>query len=354
VTTGGRLPLRPVAGALLAPPLLGVLVYSLGESLKTFGIAVVVGSAAFVVGALLGFLFGIPRALVGADETEGRNAALRPNTNLEQVSDWLTKILIGAGLVQLGALARSLGDLSEQLRPALGNDDAAEAFALGLVLAFVIGGFLVSYLFTRLRLTRDFAAADASRALDALALVMQQLDDTTPGDPEPEQLRDALTEAISGARERAFELARSQRRRSWRSEDPVVKRRVDRTIPVFEALAAVDPDDHRVHGELGYALRDAYQPQPREAVAALTRAIERRDARGVRGYRGYEFARACARIETGDRDASTRDQIVADLRRAATGSFWRGLIETGSPPIGRWLADNGLDAAQVVAPGERT
>ena len=73
------------------------------------------GASAFV-GGLLGFLFGIPRALQGdhpdgprAADGSGRDglpaASYRANTNLEQISDWLTKILVGVGLVQIGEIA---------------------------------------------------------------------------------------------------------------------------------------------------------------------------------------------------------------------------------------------------------
>ena len=36
--------------------------------------------------------------------------AYRPNTNLEQISDWLTKLLVGACLVQLSAIRTGLID----------------------------------------------------------------------------------------------------------------------------------------------------------------------------------------------------------------------------------------------------
>lgn len=75
--------------------------------------------ACFSVGALIGFLFGIPRVLqqdvipVSKPAPSGVTAtspttessidsySLKVNTNLEQISDWLTKIFVGLGLVQL-------------------------------------------------------------------------------------------------------------------------------------------------------------------------------------------------------------------------------------------------------------
>jgi len=64
---------------------------------------------------LLGFLFGIPRVLQKDSQSEAaesksgivpRSAGyqLIINTNLDDVSDWLTKILLGVGLVELQKL----------------------------------------------------------------------------------------------------------------------------------------------------------------------------------------------------------------------------------------------------------
>src|SRR5438552_685547 len=61
--------------------------------------------ACFAVGVVTGFLFGIPRVLQGTDSGAEATAHTpyqqRVNTNLEQISDWLTKIIVGLGLVQL-------------------------------------------------------------------------------------------------------------------------------------------------------------------------------------------------------------------------------------------------------------
>jgi hypothetical protein len=43
------------------------------------------------------------------------------NTNLEQVSDWLTKILIGAGLAELTSIPGGLDQCGGYVAPALGG-----------------------------------------------------------------------------------------------------------------------------------------------------------------------------------------------------------------------------------------
>lgn len=83
--------------------------------LSVSGTALAIAAAAGAVGGFLGFLFGIPRADgdVAGNISQRR---YRPNTNLEQVSDWLTKILIGVGLAHFGNVGPALGALvSEQI-----------------------------------------------------------------------------------------------------------------------------------------------------------------------------------------------------------------------------------------------
>lgn len=54
-----------------------------------------------MAGAAVGLLFGVPR-FSRAGEAELRQAGLANNTNLVDVSDWLSKLLLGATLSQLG------------------------------------------------------------------------------------------------------------------------------------------------------------------------------------------------------------------------------------------------------------
>jgi hypothetical protein len=61
----------------------------------------------------------------------------------------LTKILVGVGLVRLGSIIDELGNLADYLGPAMGDGPAASAFALAVVVYFVVTGFLVAYLWTR-------------------------------------------------------------------------------------------------------------------------------------------------------------------------------------------------------------
>jgi hypothetical protein len=75
-------------------------------------------------------------------------------SNLEQVSDWVTKLLLGGGLTQLekipslfmswgGYVAQGLGDP---------NDVSHPTFATALIVYFMVLGFIAGYLITKVEL----------------------------------------------------------------------------------------------------------------------------------------------------------------------------------------------------------
>lgn len=139
------------------------------------GIALLWSLGCLAVGALGGFVFGIPRVQQDApDGPPGDGAAPAPapsitrrkykllaNTNLEQISDWLTKILVGVGLVEAKEIPGYLGRLAGFVGPAIRpNDDHGRVFALAVTLHFAVWGFICSYLMTRVYLTGTFFRAE--------------------------------------------------------------------------------------------------------------------------------------------------------------------------------------------------
>lgn len=134
------------------------------------GVLMLIGGAAGLAGALLGFLFGIPKVLqnaaVQASTGDANHAASASptrhvtNTNLEEVSDWLSKMLVGVGLTQLllapSALWRASGKLADGLALSGGGQTAISM----IIVYFSIVGFLTGYLMTRLYLSNALARAD--------------------------------------------------------------------------------------------------------------------------------------------------------------------------------------------------
>src|SRR5262245_17353320 len=217
---------------------------------QALGVGAATSGAALMAGGLLGFLFGIPRTLQGErppDVLEQRGETrpeYRVNTNLEQISDWLTKILVGVGLVQLGSLADEAGRLADFVAKGLGADDAAASFALALLVYFSLSGFLIAYLWTRLNLTGAFARPEASvlrpyvderigevkqvaeqqedRDARALSLVTRQLKPEPTAVPIPQAELDAAVAAASRPiKITIFRAAADQRSDNWRTDKRV-------------------------------------------------------------------------------------------------------------------------------------
>jgi hypothetical protein len=120
--------------------------------LQAFGSAVMVSAASTLAGGLLGFLFGVPRAL--SDNAESGSSRSRSrlvaNTNLEQVSDWLTKIIIGATLVQLGSLTRRFAELATSVSGIFGNPSMQNKVMAGAIILYsALFGFFGAYIAAR-------------------------------------------------------------------------------------------------------------------------------------------------------------------------------------------------------------
>jgi hypothetical protein len=155
------------------------LAHEAGSARVAFGVlgaAAVTACAASVVGTLLGFIFAIPRAQPrepreGAPSepapangaapaaTRTSRAVLGVNTNLEEISDWLTKIIVGMGLVNLEKIPAQLRGLGAYFGASFGDLPGRESLALALLLLFGTSGFLMGYLLTRLYLAGAFSRA---------------------------------------------------------------------------------------------------------------------------------------------------------------------------------------------------
>jgi hypothetical protein len=152
-----------------------------GDVLRILGVGILVAGAALSSGLLLGFIFGIPR--VASEEPTAKAAAesdgtrressdaqssnVTPNSNLVEISDWLTKIMVGVGLVELNSIPAKLGKLSYYvglgLRPSLYDGrfpcadllSSGQAAGLAIILLYFALGFLWCYVWTRLYFFND-------------------------------------------------------------------------------------------------------------------------------------------------------------------------------------------------------
>jgi hypothetical protein len=356
---------------------------------SVFAVASMIGVASLISGALLGFLFGIPRALqqdtveepseteqVGL-EKKGKppKIAYRVNTNLEQISDWLTKILVGVGLTQISEVPSALRKYAEFTSVGLGGFPNSGTFSIGLLLYFLVCGFLIGYLWTRLHLAGAFRQADIAAIGGKLARVeskVSQFEEQTVNDAKAlsivqrqikaerdaptiseEVINDAIKKASPTVRAQIFYLAQGVRRENW--ENPQTKYKMERTIPIFRALIMSDTENvfHANHGQLGFALKDKRQPDWVEAEAELTKAIEIRGSWKDQGWLFYEFNRAVCRIE---RDAAFKSDnpsddtikriILDDLRTAANAPMLVDIIMRDTT-IKKWMDLNNITKVKL-------
>jgi hypothetical protein len=147
--------------------------------------AVAVILACGAVGGLVGFIFAIPKRVEtarsrGGAEQPGNSvdpsagttpgSDYVPNTALEEISDWLTKIIVGLGLVEASRIARFLETQGGAIAPILFGPNAQPILGGFALLAATILSFLASFLYFRVCLPEEFSlsekrARDASRDL---------------------------------------------------------------------------------------------------------------------------------------------------------------------------------------------
>ena len=341
-------------------------------------VSLLVASAALVSGCLLGFLFGIPRTLQqdgkplshaeGATRDGGSTSkgsmGYGVNTNLEQISDWLTKILVGVGLTQISALPSALKKYAEFVGTGVGDYPQSKVFAVALLIFFVINGFLIGYLWTRLYLAGALIRADAASRLDAVETKLDSIDldakawslaqrmlDPASGISVPSQaeINSTIAAATDNMKAQIFWTARTVRHENWQALPN--KPRMERTIPIFRALIASDIEGvyHANHGQLGYALKDQRTPDWAQAEAELTQAIRLRGDWRTSDWRPfYEFVRAQCYIARDEAfkagrlsDESTRDKIQADLKVALSESTTRKAVQEDAD-VERWMKINGF------------
>ncbi len=84
----------------------------------------------------------------------------KANTNLVEISDWLTKMIVGVGLYQLSTLPGKLKSLAGYFSTAFGPPAAPPALVMAILGYFGIFGFLLGYLWARIYLTKEFDQDD--------------------------------------------------------------------------------------------------------------------------------------------------------------------------------------------------
>ena len=178
--------------------------YNIG-GIKLASILLIVSAASYMCGFFLGFLFGIPKRVNG-NNTDGYLL----NTNLVEISDWLTKIIIGVGLIEIKEIPIYLQSMGNFVQNAtkIKDENSIHLFAISTILYFSVFGLYYGYNYMRLFLSGQFKDADDNLLKDKQEQLIKkgealQKQDITPdniGEKSKElseynaQLKDTKTE----------------------------------------------------------------------------------------------------------------------------------------------------------------
>jgi hypothetical protein len=149
-----------------------------GKFIGDMAVGWLAACAAFVTGGLVGLVVGIPRFISsgalrhdvetgnvpamragpaapgqsnGDQASQNRVSSIAPSSNLAEISDWLTKLLLGAGLVELTRLGRPLGTLIDDVAAGLGSaTSSGRVVAAAILITYVTLGFMDVYVVTTL------------------------------------------------------------------------------------------------------------------------------------------------------------------------------------------------------------
>jgi len=118
------------------------------------GVGMLTAMAALLTGFLAGFLVGVPK-VVSSGQVHVSGSVFSPSTNLAEISDWLTKLLLGAGLVSLSHLGGPIGKLINDVAGGLHGPtsdpsaiQAAKVIAGSVMIGFTVLGILGGYIVT--------------------------------------------------------------------------------------------------------------------------------------------------------------------------------------------------------------
>lgn len=201
---------------------------------KLVFICLLIAFAAFISGYFLGTLFGMPKR----NNAQDSNYAL--NNSLVEISEWLTKIIVGLGLINLKQIPGYMKKFGAFVQETTGvTDGSINIFSISIVIFFSLFGLYIGYNYMRLVLSRQYkdeddnlltqlakandakqkaeeekqkaeeeklkAEAERQKAEEAKIKIMDKVNQENTGDqvPEteaPEATRGAESEEVKGAR----------------------------------------------------------------------------------------------------------------------------------------------------------
>ena len=136
-------------------PIIGfpITIPEMGERILFIGL--IIGIAAFISSFFTGTLFGMPK------RNNIKESDYSLNNSLVEISDWLTKIIVGLGLVNLKEIPDFLMSLGEYVRASSKYDNQlVNIYSIGIVVYFSFLGLYIGYNYMRLVLSNKYKYAD--------------------------------------------------------------------------------------------------------------------------------------------------------------------------------------------------
>lgn len=96
--------------------------------------------ASLLVGLLFGFIFGFPH--------EQYDSIDHKNSPMKEITDWLSKIIVGLGLVEMKSISIEFNNLILSLQQKLNTPPSSEIIIGASLVFFLIAGFILSYFLT--------------------------------------------------------------------------------------------------------------------------------------------------------------------------------------------------------------
>lgn len=191
---------------------------------------------------------------------------LRVNTNLEDISDWLTKILVGATLTQLVKVPGLIRAAAEYMSNGA-TVAAYPSFSASVILYFSSLGFLSGYVLTRTFFSRAFGRADqpippSISSVDVQLLQSASIALGSQADVPTRQAiqqvarrssRVAITDVLSGSEAAAVAKA------------AIITGDTDRALQAAKVGLSKAPDDPQSHLNYAITLYNANPNDPRIA-----------------------------------------------------------------------------------------